>query len=94
MRIIVDYSTNDNQLIFVKEATYIGDFAIRIYFSSGEAKLVDFKPFLTRSNHPAIKKYLNEQLFKSYKIVNGNLNWNDYDLIFPVSDLHEAKIDN
>jgi hypothetical protein len=30
--------------------------------------------------------------FKNFKIIDGNLNWNDYDLIFPVADLHEGKI--
>lgn len=94
MKITVDYNHADNQLIVVKDAKYIGDFAIRIQFNDGDEKLVDFKPFLNKSNHPAIKKYQNEQLFKSFKIIDGNLNWNNSDLIFPVSDLKDSKIDN
>jgi hypothetical protein len=27
-----------------------------------------------------------------YKIVDGNLNWNDYDLIFPIEVLYEGKL--
>jgi hypothetical protein len=36
--------------------------------------------------------YKDEKLFNSYKIIDGNLNWNDYDMIFPISDLYEGKI--
>jgi hypothetical protein len=78
--------------IEVKSANYIGDYAIRISFNDGNEKLVDFKPFLTKSLHPAIAKYLKEDLFKQFKIINGNLNWNDFDLIFPIHDLYEGVI--
>ncbi|HAL82844.1 MAG TPA: DUF2442 domain-containing protein [Mucilaginibacter sp.] len=71
-------------LIEVIAANYIGDYAIRILFTDGNEKVVDFKPFLTKSLHPSISRYLDESLFKQFKISNGNLNWNDYDLIFPI----------
>jgi hypothetical protein len=54
--------------------------------------MVDFKPFLAHSCHPAIRQYLDESKFKQFEIVDGNLNWNDYELIFPVADLYEGKI--
>jgi len=44
------------------------------------------------SLHPSIKKYLDESKFLQYEIVDGNLNWNNYDLIFPVDDLYQGKI--
>ncbi|MEI7727363.1 MAG: DUF2442 domain-containing protein [Bacteroidota bacterium] len=85
---------NDNQvdLIEVKSALYIGDYAIRINFNDGESKLVDFKQFLEKSLHPSIRSYLDESKFRNYQIVDGNLNWNDYDLIFPIEDLYQGKI--
>lgn len=93
MKIIQDYNTNKTtDLIEVASANYIGDYAIRIMFSDGHDKLVDFKPFLLKSLHPSISKYLNETLFKQFKITNGNLNWNDYDLIFPIHDLYEGAV--
>lgn len=76
----------------ITSAKYIGDFAIRIYFNDGANRLVDFKPFLESSLHPSIRKYLNEKLFAKFDIVDGNLNWNDYDLIFPVNDLYKGEI--
>ena len=78
--------------ITINYAKYIGDYAIRVKFSDGTERLVDFKPFLLHSHHPSIKKYLNEEIFKKFEIIDGNLNWNDYDLIFPVYDLYQGSI--
>jgi len=47
---------------------------------------------LESSLHPSIRKYLDEDKFKTYQIVDGNLNWNDYDLIFPLEDLYQGKL--
>ena len=93
MKITENYFQQDTPSISIKEAKYIGDFAIRIHFNDVTEKLVDFKPFLIKSQHPSIKKYLEENLFSNYKIIDGNLNWNDYDMIFPVWDLYSGKID-
>jgi len=91
MKITVEYTENTSTKdISVKEAKYIGDYVLRILFTTNENKVVDFKPFLMKAVHPSIKKYINKKLFTSYKIENGNLN--DYDLIFPIIDLYENKI--
>jgi hypothetical protein len=94
MRIIVDYTehvTGSDQ-IRIDSAKYLSDYAIRIKFSDGNEKLVDFRPFLSKSLHPSIKKYLDENKFSNFSLTDGNLNWNDYDLIFPISDLYNGKI--
>ena len=65
---------------------------ILVHFNDETERKVDFKPFLTKAQHPSIKKYLSEDLFTNYKVIDGNLNWNDYDLIFPVWELYKGKI--
>jgi len=35
MRIIVDYNKEKSQILMVKEAKYLGDFALRIRFNDG-----------------------------------------------------------
>ena len=92
MRIIEEYDDFQIELIEIKTAKYIGDFAIRLFFSDGLNRLVDFKPFLESSLHPSIRKYLDEDRFKQFQIIEGNLNWNNYDLIFPVYDLYRGKL--
>ncbi len=81
------------EVLKVKQANYLSDYAIRITFNNGVEKLIDFKPFLSKSFHPSIKKYLNEKLFSNFAITDGNINWNDYELIFPISDLYNGKIE-
>lgn len=94
MKIVHDYTeTQSEDIIELITANYIGDYAIRISFSDGTEKLVDFRPFLFKSLHPSIIKYRDESLFKQFKIVDGNLNWNDFDLIFPLGNLHESVIE-
>jgi hypothetical protein len=92
MKIVEEYSSDYSDLISIKSADYIGDFAIQISFSDGVNRIVDFKSFLETSYHPSIRKYFDENKFKEFEIIDGNLNWNDYDLIFPIYDLYKGKI--
>ena len=82
----------NTQPVDITSAKYIGDFAIRIFFNDGYQKLVDFKPFLEKSFHPSVKKYYNEEMFKLFSIIDGNLNWNSYVLIFPIEDLYIDQV--
>ncbi len=93
MRVFEEYISYGSELTKIDSAKYIGDYAIRIQFSDGNEKLVDFKPFLSKSLHPSINKYLEEKLFIKYRIIDGNLNWNDYELIFPIEDLYNGRIE-
>lgn len=84
--------TPDSDVIEIKSADYISDYIIKIIFNDNHESMVDFKPFLENSQHPQIKGYLKLENFKRYSIVDGNLNWNDYGLIFPIADLYKGKI--
>jgi len=94
MKITVEYNDLevDSHSLRIDSANYLSDFVIRIRFSDGEEKVVDFKPFLIKSLHLSIKKYLDENTFSNFSIIDGNLNWDDYELIFPISDLYKGKI--
>ena len=93
MKIIERYTKQSEYDNFsIIEAHYIGDFAIRVTFADGHRKLVDFKPFLEQARHPAIKKYLDENRFKNFQIKDGNLDWNDFDMCFPIKDLYKNTI--
>lgn len=83
---------NKQDLISIDEANYLGGYSVNIKFNDNIENIINFEPFLTNSIHPQIRKYLDKDKFKSFSIVDGNLNWNDYDLIFPLEDLYEGKI--
>lgn len=77
------------QILKVKQ---LENFKLQLEFSDGKNQVVDFKPFLSASLHPEIKKYLQPKNFNKFKIECGELMWGDYDLIFPIMDLYHNRI--
>jgi hypothetical protein len=92
MKILIDYSKTSQKVISVENADYMGDYVLEILFSDQSRKKVSYKEFLSKSQHHSIIKYLNEESFSKFKIIDGNLNWNDCEMIFSISDLYEGKI--
>ncbi len=82
----------DEQVITIISAEYIGEYKIKLSFNDNTIQLVDLFPFLNSSLNPLIRKYLDKQEFKNFKIDNGDLEWNGYDLCFPIADLYENNI--
>jgi len=74
------------------KANYVKGYKLRLEFSDGKIKIVDFELFLSTSQHPEIKKYLKLQNFKSFKLEAGELMWGDFELIFPIMDLYQNCI--
>ena len=93
MKITVINTGNDlDKPLTIISAKNLGNHHILIEFNDGVEKFVDFSVFLSKSQHQSIKKYLDETLFNSFEIIDGNLNWNDYDMIFPLADLYNGNI--
>ncbi len=94
MEITVEYMETENIVnqLEIVDAKYLSDYLIRLKFNDGKEITVDFEPFLTASHHPSIRKYLQKTFFSKFEILDGNLNWNDYDLIFPIWDLYQGII--
>jgi len=79
-------------VISIEKAKYIGDYKIDFFFSDGVHKQIDFSGFLLKAKNPMTKKYLDKQLFQSFDIEYGDIVWNDYEMCFPIWDLHEGTI--
>ena len=94
MRIIVEIPKRKKyNPIVVADAVYAKNFSIKVFFQDGTVKIVAFKPFLFNEYvHPIYKRYRKVSVFKKFDIKNGNLNWYDYEMIFPVEDLYNGKI--
>ena len=78
--------------ISIKEAKYITDYKILFKFNDDNETLIDFNDFISNSSHPDIKKYKNKKLFKHFNIDNGDVEWNDYELAFPIYDIYKGSI--
>lgn len=70
------------------------DFRIRLKIDDDTEQTVDFKPFLTHALHPDIRSWLEPARFASFRLEYGELVWGDYDLCFPVIDLHRNQIEH
>ena len=79
-------------VISIDKAEYVGEFQIKFLFSDGVERMIDFSKFLNNSKNSMTKKYLDKKLFKKYSIEYGDIVWNDYEMCFPIWDLHEGKI--
>ncbi len=82
----------EEAVLEVSTAAYVGDHRLRLCFSDGKERIVDFGPFLRHSANPMIRAYLDLEKFKRFSIAYGDLHWNDYDLCFPVADLYDGRI--
>lgn len=76
----------------VKEARYVSRHRVDIKFNDGTHRVVDFGPFLRQARNPMFTKYRRTKEFKSFHIQDGDLMWGDYEMIFPVVDLHGGNI--
>ena len=76
----------------VISARHLGEHRLEIEFSNGVRREVDFKSFLLRFAHPDYDKYMEISEFKRFKIIDGNINWNDYHMIFTIEALYKGQI--
>jgi hypothetical protein len=82
-----------SSIINIVSATLVGEYQIRLCFDDGTTQDVDFGPFLTRSQHPEIRAYLDHARFAAFRVEHGELVWGDYDLCFPIMDLYKNRIE-
>ncbi len=82
----------DNQFIRIKQAKRLDGYKLQLVFNDQSSQVIDFKPFLSQSLNPLIRKYLAPEEFAKFEIDEGDLEWNDYDLCFPIADLYENRI--
>lgn len=82
----------EHDILSITEAHYTTGYSIEMTFSDNTSQTINFEPFLLGSNLPAVNKYLDKGKFKRFLLIEGNLNWKNYDLTFPIADLHSGKL--
>ncbi len=81
-----------NAVVEVVSVRQQAAYKLRIEFSDGARRIIDFQPFLEASRNPIVRAYLEPSRFREFTIRDGDLMWGDYDLCFPIADLYENKI--
>jgi len=80
------------QVVAIVEVRHLGNYMLHLRFTDGHETGVDFAPFLHASQHPDVRKYLDDGQFARYQVEHGNLMWGDFDLLFPLADLYKGKV--
>jgi Protein of unknown function (DUF2442) len=76
----------------ITEAKYVSGYKIRLAFNDETIRVMDFGPFLKKAQNPMTTKYCNLKRFKAFHIQDGDLMWGDFEMIFPIADLHRGEI--
>jgi len=80
------------EILDIVRAEYVGGYKLHLWFSDGKNHIVDFEPFLMSARNPMVTQYRDLQKFKQFRIVYGNLDWNDYEMCFSREDLYNNDI--
>ena len=78
--------------IAIAHADYLEKYKIHFVFSDHTEQTIDFSDFLNRSHNPMTRRFLDKNLFQGFSVEFGDIVWNDYELCFPIQDLHEGNI--
>ena len=66
--------TTNNPLLKVVAAEYVCDYTLRLTFSTGEVRLVDFTPLMQKG---ICRKLRDLDYFKSFRLDPFTVDWND-----------------
>ena len=79
-------------VIEITSAKYLGEYQIRLQFSDATGRTINLKSFLDHSKNPMTTQFRDKKKFAAFKIEYGDIVWGNYDMCFPIWDLHEGRI--
>jgi hypothetical protein len=83
---------NERKYLRIVGAEYVSGYKIRLTFNDGLVRIMNFEPFLRKAMNPDTTKYRQLRNFKKFHLSCGDLMWGDYEMIFPIDDLHRGEI--
>lgn len=79
--------------LMIIEAKPLGNLTVDLLFNDMTHQRINVGEFILKHPHPQYDKYLNEEEFRKFTIDDGNIVWGeDWDLIFPIEQLHLGAI--
>jgi hypothetical protein len=76
----------------ITTAKYVAGYKLLLAFNDGTTHTVDFEAFLKKAQHPDLAQYRQLRKFRDFRLHYGNLMWGDYEMLFPIADLHRGLI--
>ena len=78
----------NNPLLKVTAAEYVSDYTLRLTFSTGEVRLVDFTPLMQKG---ICRKLQDPDYFKSFQLDPFTVDWNN-EIGFAPERLYEVGV--
>lgn len=79
--------------LMITEAHSVGNLTIEMTFNDNTTQQINIGDFIHMHPHPQYDKYLDEKEFSKFVLDDGNIVWGeDWDLIFPIEQLHAGAI--
>jgi hypothetical protein len=85
-------SQTEPDFIEITDVRYLSEYKLKFSFNDGKEHVVNFEPFLKKTRHPEIIKYVDIDLFELFTFEYGHLHWNDYDLSFYMDNLYQGQV--
>ena len=77
--------------LYICRAEAVGNLSVNLFFNDNTSRIVNIGDYIRRHPHPQYNKYLDEKLFNTFQLEDGNIVWGeDWDLIFPIEQLHQG----
>ena len=73
---------------FIAKAEYVNDYKLLIVFEDGQKRVADFYTFMSKCKLPCVKKFLDIDLFKQFRIEDGTVCWGDNEMDFNPLDIY------
>lgn len=77
--------------MWITKAQYEKDYQIRCTFEDGRVVLADFLPFLKNTKLQQLKRYLDMELFRKFRILDGSLSWEGNLLDIYCDDIYHGE---
>ena len=74
-------------LIWINNATYLGDYRLSLSFSNGEVRIFDAKEYI--SSHPLFSVLKDKQLFSQFSLDGWTVSWQNGELDIAPEYLYE-----
>lgn len=71
---------------------HIENHVLELHFNDGHVSTVDFAPFIFSNKHPDYVQYRDVEKFLTFDLEDGNLNWDDYTMIFHIENLYNNAL--
>ena len=77
----------------ITAARCTGNLCVELVFNDNTCQTINVGQFIRLHPHPQYNKYLDEAEFEKFTLDDGNIVWvEDWDLVFPVEQLHSGAI--